>query len=145
MRHASTSAEGSRFSADAALLWVEGSRRGGEGEERVGGMEEEEEERGFGCGTGRIRPNRLGSLMEVDLESLLPLTDSDCSVNITRTHSHAQSPGPQSAGGSHTGIILKHTYCMCALKSLYCSWHYTICQDLLKGQFTHITERHIYF
>ncbi len=121
----------------------------GERDERVGGMEEreveEEEERGFGrgsgarpCGNIRVtatRPDWLQSLMEVDLESLLPLTDSDCSVNNSRTHSHALSPRPQSAGGSHTCIIvyrcalhiLTHTYCMCALKS------HTKHQDFIKG------------
>lgn len=91
-------------------------RRGGEEDERVRGKEEEEDVEEvekesiwprYQCQAvwrwqGRVRPDWLRSLMEVDLESSLPLTDSDCSVNSSRTHSHAPSPRPQSAGGSHT-------------------------------------------
>lgn len=99
------------------------------GDERVGGMEEreveeEEEERGLGRGTGdrpcdngrviATRPDWLQSLMEVDLESLLPLTDCDCSVNTSRTE--AASHGFRVYRCALH--ILTHTYCMCALKSL---------------------------
>lgn len=105
-RHASTSAEGSRILAETALSWVEGRRRRRESR-RGGGGGRERTWLWNWCPAmwwwqGGVRPDWLWSLMEVDLESLLPLTDSDCSVNTSRTHSHALSPRPPSAGGSHT-------------------------------------------
>lgn len=119
----------------------EGEEKGTRESERMEGEEEAEEEEeggGFGrgaaarpCGDGtRVRPDWLGPLMEVDLGSPLPLTDSDCSVNTfpcsvpeatvsrRRPHTHARMRVYRCA--LH---ILTHTSCTCALKPLQLALH----------------------
>lgn len=91
--------------------------------------------------------------MEVDLESSLPLTDSDCSVNTRQTH--CSVPEATVSRRAVTRVrsvsevyrcarhILTNTYCMCVLESVS-SWQYTKHQDLLKGNFTQITKEYLF-